>query len=85
MFGRELTRDVAIKQNIQLLDKAVATSDSRFTYRVLKLSNLRKQLTTEILIQVVQEVYPPDHASVGVLLPLLTKVLCFNKCIVIDG
>ena len=59
----------------------MATSDSRFTYRVLKLSNLRKQLTTEILVQVVQEVYPPDHPSVGILLPLLTKVLFYNNCV----
>jgi hypothetical protein len=66
--------DPVIKRNLQLLEKAVATSDLRFTYRVLKMSNLRKQLSAEVLLQVVREVYPHNHPSVPGLLSLLDKV-----------
>ena len=66
---------IVIKQNLQLLEKAVSTSDPRFTYRVLKMSNLRKRLSTEVLVQVIREVYPPDHPSVSSLLSLLDKVV----------
>jgi 26S proteasome regulatory subunit N3 len=63
-----------IKQNLQLLEKAAATLDPRFTHRVLKMSNLRKRLSAEVLVQVVREVYPHDHPSVPELLSLLDKV-----------
>lgn len=63
-----------IKQNLQLLERAVSTSDPRFAYRVLKISNLRKQLSPELLVQVVREVYPPEHPSVPVLLSSLNRV-----------
>src|SRR5277367_6466136 len=66
---------IVIKQNLQLLEKAVSTSDPRFTYRVLKMSNLRKKLSAEVLVQVVREVYPQDHPSVSNLLSLLDKVI----------
>src|SRR5271154_4132298 len=52
-----LMRILVIKQNLQLLEKAVNTLDPRFTYRVLKMSNLRKRLSAEVLVQVVREVY----------------------------
>ena len=65
---------LVIKQNLQLLERAVSTSDPRFAYRVLKISNLRKRLSAELLVQVVREVYPPDHPSVPILLSLLDKV-----------
>ena len=64
-----------IKQNLQLLERAVNTSDPRFTYRVLKMSNLRKRLSAEVLVQVIQAVYPPDYPSVPRLLSLLDKVV----------
>jgi len=66
---------LVIKQNLQLLERAVATSDPRFAYRVLKMSNLRKKLSAEVLVQVIREVYPPDHPSVTSLLSLLDKVV----------
>ena len=69
-----ITNVSVIKQNLQLLERAVNTSDPRFTYRVLKMSNLRKKLSAEILVQVIREVYPPDHPSVSQLLSLLDKV-----------
>jgi len=66
---------LVIKQNLQLLDRAVNTLDPRFTYRVLKMSNLRKRLSAEVLVQAIREVYPADHPSVSQLLSLLDKVL----------
>jgi 26S proteasome regulatory subunit N3 len=72
--------DKVIKQNLQLLEKAVATLDPRFTYRVLKMSNLRKRLSAEVLVQAVQEVYPQDHPSVPELLNLLDKVRHATHC-----
>lgn len=63
-----------IKQNLGLLERAVATSDPRFTYRVLKMSNLRKRLSADVILQVVREVYPSDHPSVSTLLQHLDKV-----------
>jgi len=67
-----------IKQNLQLLERAVSTSDPRFAYRVLKISNLRKRLSPELLVQVVREIYPPDHPSVAVLVSLLDKVRIYT-------
>jgi 26S proteasome regulatory subunit N3 len=67
-------RVLVIKQNLQLLERAVSTSDPRFAYRVLKISNLRKRLSPELLVQVVRQVYPPDHPSVPVILSILDKV-----------
>jgi len=65
---------LVIKQNLGLLERAVATSDPRFTYRVLKMSNLRKCISAEAILQVVREVYPPEHPSVSTLLQYLDKV-----------
>jgi hypothetical protein len=48
--------------------------DTRFFYRILKMSSLRKQLSPEILVQVIREVYSSDHPSVPELLSLLDKV-----------
>jgi hypothetical protein len=65
---------VAIKQNIQLLEKGVTNLDTRIFYRVLKLSNLRKLLSPDVLIQVIRQVYPLNHPSVAQLIALLDKV-----------
>jgi hypothetical protein len=65
---------LVIKQNLGLLERAVVTSDPRFTYRVLKMSNLRKRLSAEVILQVVREVYPLEHPSVSTLLQHLDKV-----------
>jgi hypothetical protein len=72
---------VVIKQNLQLLERAVNTLDPRFTYRVLKMSNLRKRLSAEVLVQAIREVYPPDHPSVASLLSLLSSVC--SCCIIL--
>src|SRR5271170_4174701 len=65
---------LVIQQNLQLLERAVSTSDPRFTYRVLKTSNLRKRLSPQVLVQAVRQFYPPDHPSVPTLQSLLDKV-----------
>lgn len=65
---------LVIQQNLQLLERAVSTSDPRFTYRVLKMSNLRKRLSAQVLVQAVRQFYPLDHPSVPALLSLLDKV-----------
>jgi 26S proteasome regulatory subunit N3 len=71
--GVDVADCAVIKQNLQLLEKAVSTLDPRFTYRVLKMSNLRKRLSAEVLVQVIREVYPTDHPSVPQLLALLER------------
>ena len=38
------------------------------------MSNLRKRLSAQVLVQAVRQFYPPDHPSVSALLSLLDKV-----------
>lgn len=59
------------------------TLDPRFAYRVLKMSNLRKRLNAEVLVQAIREVYPPDHPSVASLLSLLDNVR--SNCVFSDS
>ena len=45
------------------------------------MSNLRKRLSAQVLVQAVRQFYPPDHPSVLTLETLLDKVgtnLCAN-------
>jgi len=52
-----------IKQNVSLLERSVSTTESRFTTRVLRTSNtIRKKLTADILLQVIQKFYPNDNS-----------------------
>ena len=73
-FHYQPVNALVIQQNLQLLERAVSTLDPRFTYRVLKMSNLRKLLSAQVLVQAVRQFYPPDHPSVLTLQTLLDKV-----------
>ncbi|KAF8543597.1 proteasome regulatory subunit C-terminal-domain-containing protein [Trichophaea hybrida] len=61
-----------IKQNFTLLERAVTLFDSRFTLRVLRsIASLRRKITPEIIAKVIQEYYPPGHASLSELLRVI--------------
>lgn len=48
-----------IKANFELLDRAVAQFDARFTLRVLRsISSVRKHLSSDLLAQVITDAYP---------------------------
>ena len=63
-----------IKGNFQLLEKAVAQFDARFTLRVLRsISSIRKHLSPDLLAQVITETYGPTNAIAKTLLSTLGK------------
>lgn len=63
-----------IKANFQLLEKAVAQFDARFTLRVLRsISSIRKHLSSDLLAQVITETYGPTNAIAKTLLSTLGK------------
>ncbi|KND03500.1 proteasome regulatory particle lid subunit RPN3 [Spizellomyces punctatus DAOM BR117] len=63
-----------IKQNINLLERAVATLEARFTTRALRTTaSIRKRLTPEILTQAINIYFPKDHAAKDALLKRVGK------------
>ena len=61
-----------IKANYQMLDRAVAQFDARFTLRVLRsISSIRKHLSPDLLTKVVTETYPSSSPIAKVLLAAL--------------
>ncbi|KAG8162511.1 hypothetical protein KVR01_008276 [Diaporthe batatas] len=61
-----------VKSNFALLDRAVALFDARFTLRALRsVSSIRKQLTPDILAQVIVETFPATVTSGNVAKQLL--------------
>lgn len=64
-----ITTSNEIKQNFNLLERAVTLFDARFTLRVLRsLASLRRKITPEILAKVIKECYPSEHPSIAGLL-----------------
>ncbi|CAG8459381.1 52_t:CDS:10 [Ambispora leptoticha] len=63
-----------IKQNFILLERAVATIESRFTTRVLRTTaSIRKRLNANILAQAIKEAFPRDSVDKARLLSYLNK------------
>ncbi|KAG9286649.1 hypothetical protein G9A89_012199 [Geosiphon pyriformis] len=63
-----------LKQNFLLLERAVATIESRFTTRVLRTTaSIRKRLNVDILVQAIKEAFPRDSADKSRLLSYLSK------------
>lgn len=61
-----------LKQNIQLLEKAVNLLETRFITRVMRsVPSMRKQLTSKFLISAIKRFYPEDHARGAKLLDFL--------------
>lgn len=64
-FNQLMAIGTEIKDNFNLLERAVTLFDARFTLRVLRtISSLRRRLTPEILARIVRDTYPADHTSV---------------------
>lgn len=65
---------VVIKNNFALLEKAVALFDARYTLRALRsVSTIRKNLTADILAQVITETYQPSSSTARNLLVAIGK------------
>ena len=63
-----------IKANFGLLERAVAQFDARFTLRVLRsISSVRKQLSPDIIAQVITELYPSSSPVAKTLLAAIGK------------
>ncbi|KAH9904523.1 proteasome regulatory subunit C-terminal-domain-containing protein [Xylariomycetidae sp. FL2044] len=64
-----------IKSNFNLLERAVALFDARFSLRALRsISSLRKRLTPDILAQVIAETFPPTSTSANAAKKLLQAI-----------
>ncbi|KAL5337542.1 isoprenoid synthase domain-containing protein [Aspergillus crustosus] len=58
-----------IKTNFTLLERAVAHFDPRFTLRVLRsISSMRKQITADVLAEVIVDTYPKSSTTTSFLL-----------------
>jgi 26S proteasome regulatory subunit N3 len=65
---------VAIKANFSLLERAVSQFDPRFTLRVLRsISSIRKQLSADMLAQVISDIYAPSNLMAKSFLDVLGK------------
>ena len=63
-----------IKGNFALLERAVSHFDPRFTLRVLRnISSIRKQLTADVLANVVNDSYPTSSSTAKFLLEAIKK------------
>ena len=63
-----------VKANFQLLERAVAQFDARFTLRVLRsISSVRRHLSPDLLAQVITETYPSSNPTAKTLLAALGK------------
>ncbi|KAK2753824.1 26S proteasome non-ATPase regulatory subunit [Onygenales sp. PD_40] len=80
-----------IKSNFTLLERAVTHFDPRFTLRVLRsISSMRKQLSADLLAQVIVETYQPSDSTASFLLGAIGKESAFsdagpNSSMDVDG
>ncbi|WEW57568.1 26S proteasome non-ATPase regulatory subunit [Emydomyces testavorans] len=71
-----------IKSNFILLERAVTHFDPRFTLRVLRtISSMRKQLSADLLAQVIVETYQRSDARASFLLAALGKEAAFDNAL----
>ncbi|KAK2757962.1 26S proteasome non-ATPase regulatory subunit [Arachnomyces sp. PD_36] len=69
-----------IKNNLTLLERAVAHFDPRFTLRALRsISSLRKHISPDVLAQTIVETYPSSNATASFLLGAIGKDGAFNE------
>ena len=67
-----------IKSNFVLLEKAVNQFDPRFTLRVLRsISSVRKQLSSDVLVQVILDLYSSSSPAASPLLNALRHDVAF--------
>ncbi|KAL4884999.1 isoprenoid synthase domain-containing protein [Aspergillus karnatakaensis] len=68
-----------IKTNFTLLERAVAHFDPRFTLRVLRsISSMRKQITADVLAEVIVDTYPKSSATASFLLSAIDQAAAFE-------
>ncbi|KAI9372805.1 proteasome regulatory subunit C-terminal-domain-containing protein [Aspergillus egyptiacus] len=69
-----------IKTNFALLERAVTHFDPRFTLRVLRsISSMRKQITPDVLAEVIVDAYPRFSASTSFLLDAIEQADAFER------
>ncbi|PGH00431.1 hypothetical protein AJ79_08204 [Helicocarpus griseus UAMH5409] len=69
-----------IRANFTLLERAVTHFDPRFTLRVLRsISSVRKQLSADLLAQVIVETYQPSDSTASFLLAAIHKQNAFTE------
>ncbi|OAX80335.1 hypothetical protein ACJ72_05332 [Emergomyces africanus] len=75
-----------IKSNFTLLERAVTHFDPRFTLRVLRsISSMRKQLSADLLAQVIVETYQPSDSTAAFLLAPIGKQSAFTDAATADS
>ncbi|KAL4805456.1 isoprenoid synthase domain-containing protein [Aspergillus unguis] len=68
-----------IKTNFTLLERAVAHFDPRFTLRVLRsISSMRKQITSDVLAEVIVKAYPETSTTASFLLGAIDQANAFD-------
>ncbi|KAL4922167.1 hypothetical protein BDW62DRAFT_207919 [Aspergillus aurantiobrunneus] len=68
-----------IKTNFTLLERAVAHFDPRFTLRVLRsISSMRKQITSDVLAEVIVDSYPKSSTTASFLLDAIDQACAFD-------
>ncbi|CEL07760.1 Putative 26S proteasome non-ATPase regulatory subunit 3 [Aspergillus calidoustus] len=69
-----------IKTNFTLLERAVAHFDPRFTLRVLRsISSMRKQITSDVLAEVIVDAYPKSSPTASFLLDAVDQAGAFES------
>ena len=70
----QLTLHLDIKANFQLLERAVAQFDARFTLRVLRsISSVRKHLSPDLIAQCIADIYDSNNPVLKTLLAAIGK------------
>ncbi|KKA24804.1 hypothetical protein T310_1163 [Rasamsonia emersonii CBS 393.64] len=68
-----------IKNNFNLLERAVTQFDPRFTLRVLRsISSMRKHITPDVLAEVIVDTYPSSHQTASFLLEAIGKAGAYD-------
>jgi 26S proteasome regulatory subunit N3 len=68
-----------IKNNFNLLERAVTHFDPRFTLRVLRsISSMRKHITPDVLAEVIVDTYPSSHPTASFLLEAIGKADAYD-------
>ncbi|KAL1961515.1 hypothetical protein VTN77DRAFT_1656 [Rasamsonia byssochlamydoides] len=68
-----------IKNNFNLLERAVTHFDPRFTLRVLRsISSMRKHITPDVLAEVIVDTYPSSHQIASFLLEAIGKAGAYD-------
>jgi 26S proteasome regulatory subunit N3 len=74
-----MPRSSDIKNNFSLLERAVTHFDPRFTLRVLRsISSMRKQITPDLLAQIIVDTYPSSNPTASFLLEAIGKAGAFE-------